>query len=54
MNSAVVQNQDAPWSWIRIHHFEEALEPLNKLFAIVPANFDMCIDKTVHRDCGKK
>jgi hypothetical protein len=54
MDSAVIQDQDTSWSRIRIHYFQEAIKPLDELFAIVTTNFDMCIDKTVHGDRRKK
>jgi hypothetical protein len=54
MDSAVIQDQDTLWSRIRIHYFQEAIKPLDELFAIVTTNFDMCIDKTVHGDRRKK
>ncbi|KAJ7923950.1 hypothetical protein B0H13DRAFT_2399012 [Mycena leptocephala] len=54
VNSAVVKDQNTAWGRIGIHDFEQTLQPLNKLFTIVAANFDMRVNEAVNGYCGKK
>jgi hypothetical protein len=54
VNSAVVKDQNTAWGRVGIHDLEQTLQPLNKLFTIVAANFDMRVNEAVNGYCGKK
>jgi hypothetical protein len=52
VNSAVVEDENTAWSRIAIHDLEQTLQPLNKLFTIVAANFDVRVNEAVDGYCG--
>ena len=53
MDAAIIKDKHAMLSWIRVHDFQQALQPVQKLFSIVTAHFDMAVDDTTGCD-GQK
>jgi hypothetical protein len=54
VNSAVVEDQNTAWGRIGIHNIKQTLQPFDKLFTIVAADFDVRVNEAVNRYCGKE
>jgi hypothetical protein len=54
MDVAVVEDQYALRSRIRIHNFKQPFKPFHDLLAIISASFDVGIDQTIHRNRRKE
>jgi hypothetical protein len=54
MDAAIVENKDAVFSWVLVHHRQKAFKPQQELVAIVASSFDMTVNNTVGSDCGEE
>ena len=53
VNAAVIDDENTARSWIWVHLLDKAFQPEAKLFAIVPAFFDMAVDQAVGGESGE-